>query len=585
LSAPLTPGVALAATLAIGCSAGAAPLPATALPAPGEPGAADDARCIAEVPYEPGDLPTVPGHRSAKAGPRGEPPSVPSSTGADVAPRAPTTGLVVEGEKLGHDPAVAVGDRFMMVYTAHRYQLYDKATGQLLAPEEDDEVAVVGDFSTLFSPLWAPRDKRGVPNQASVNKRLRFAAGDPLLCDPEDPLGKGSPACVREFYDSRVLWDPDHKRFWIESAARNHLWFCTRSPTEPCTDPKWSPSQPRRFIAVAVSRTEDPRKGWHRYVLVDEYADWPKMAIHERYLVLGHRGSPNVYVFDADKLAAGNPDRGPVRLAKLDAGSFSGARPGGAGPVSSARFIDPVTHHGPTGGVTFLVGTDESDRVTVFGLMSPDPSRAAPPVLVAAPRVSIGTKVSNFENNAVYRDGKIYLTWDECTPGHDGGTPGHEDCGPRRIRVLRLPASRVAGKAALVASIDPAQGYLNTTFGGREPDDAPGDVADYVKPVLDVTAAGDVVLGYARRGFRTRAPMPFELRYSILYHGEAAPRPAALVRRGTWAEAPDIDDNSKAGIDLAGAQTDPDDQRVWISHAVADGPMKWFRQVTVSVKP
>jgi hypothetical protein len=568
VSHPAIP-LALVATLSIGCSAGPAPLPATALPATGQPGAGDDDHCIAEVPFEPGELPAVPGLRSAKAGPRAEPPGVPPSTGSDVAPKAATTGLVIEGEKLGHDPAVVVGDRYLMVYTAHRYQLYDKATGQLLPSEDDDEVAVVGDFSTLFSPLWAPLDKRGAPNRASVNKRLRFAAGDPLGCDPEDPLGKRSPACVREFYDSRVLWDPAHKRFWIESAARNHLWFCTRSSTEPCTDPKWSPTQPRRFIAVAVSRTEDPRKGWHRYVLVDEYADWPKMAIHERYLVLGHRGSPNVYVFDADKLAAGNPDKGPVRLARYDAASFPGA-----------RFIDPVNHHGPTGGATFLFGTDGSDRVTVFGLVSPDPSRAAPPVLVAGPRISVGAKLETFDNNAVYRDGKLYVTWDECTPGYD-------ECGPRRIRVLRLPVllGRASGKAVLTASTDPSQGYLDLAFGGREPDDAPGDVADYVKPVLDVTAAGDVVVGFARRGFRTRAPVPFELRYAILYHGEAAPRPSVLVRRGTWAEAPDIDDNGKAGIDLAGAQTDPDDQRVWISHAVSDGATKWFRQVTASVKP
>src|SRR5262249_41634512 len=149
-----------------------------------------------------------------------------------------------------------------------------------------------------------------------------------------------------------------------------HLWFCMRSPTEPCTDPKWSPTQPRRFIAIAVSRTEDPRKGFHRYALVDEYSDWPKMGVHDHYLVLGHMGSPNVYVFDADKPAAGNPGHGPVRLAKLDASSAPGW-----------QFINPVTHHGPTGGVTFLVGTNGSDQLTLFGLLDPDPTRAARPVV------------------------------------------------------------------------------------------------------------------------------------------------------------------------------------------------------------
>jgi hypothetical protein len=151
--------------------------------------------------------------------------------------------------------------------------------------------------------------------------------------------------------------------------------------------------------------------------------------------------------------------------------------------------------------------------------------------------------------------------------------------------VLRVPAYRLPGEARITASTDAALGFLSTTFGGREPDDAPEDVADYVMPVMDVTSAGDMVLGYARRGFRTRAPLPFELRYSVFPHDEPTPRPAVLVRRGTWADAPDIDDGSKAGIDLAGAQTDPDDRTVWISHAVSDGPMKWFRQVTFAVRP
>jgi hypothetical protein len=291
------------------------------------------------------------------------------------------------------------------------------------------------------------------------------------------------------------------------------------------------------------------------------------MAIHGKYLVLGHRSSPFVYVFDADRLAAGNPDHGPVRLARIDARTL----PGG-------RFLDPVTHYGPTGDVTFLVGTDGSDRLTVYGLLDPDRSRAAAPLVLAGPRLSMGVRLGTFENNAVYRDGKLHLTWDECTPGYD------PPC-PRRIRVLRVPARRVPGQAEIAASTRPEEGFLSTTFGGREPDDAPGDLADYVKPVLSVTAAGDMVIGYARRGYRTAAPMPFELRYSIFPHGAAGPHPGVLVRRGTWAGAPDIDDNGKAGIDLAGAVTDPDGRTVWVSHAVSDGTMKWFRQVTVGVRP
>jgi len=567
----LTVPLALAASFALGCgSAAAPPLPPAAMPAPGQPGSTEDLLAIAQAAFEPGALPEMPRKVRASIGAAPARGLGPVGDGPEAGPRVPTTGLVIEGEKLGHDPSVVVGDRYLIVYTAHRYNLHDKVTGELLAEQEGDEVAPVGDFNTLFLPLWAPRDKHGAPNEANVNKRLRFVSGDPLACDPEDPLGPGSPACVREFYDTRILWDPVRKRFWIESAVRNHLWFCTRTATEPCADPKHSATQARRFIAVAVSRTEDPRQGFHRYVLVDEYADWPKIGIHDRYLLLGHRSSPNLYVFDADKLAAGNPEHGPVRVAKLDLHAFPGA-----------RFLDEVNHHGPTGDVTYLVGTDGSDQLTVFGLLNPDPSRAAVPTVIRGPRISTGVKLGTFENNAVYRDGQIYLTTDACTPGAEG-------CGPRRVRVLRVPARRADGPRgpALAVSTDPAQGYLDLTFGGREPDDAPDDTADYVMPALDVNAQGDMVIGYARRSFKMRTEVPFELRYSILYHGETTPRPGVLVRRGTWMPAPDIDDNGKAGIDLAGAQTDPgDDRTVWISHAVADKPTKWFRQWTAAVKP
>ncbi len=569
MTAPLhlTTALALAAFLTAACGpAPAPPLPPQAMPTPGQPGSTEDQLCIAQATFEPGALPVMPRLPPPRTGVSAKHRLGPVNDGPAAGPKVPTTGLVLEGERLGHDPSVAVGDRYLIVYTAHRYNLHDKATGELLASQEGDEIAPSGDFSTLFLPLWAPRDKHGAPNEANINKRLRFVSSDPLVCDPEDPLGPGSPACVQEFYDTRILWDPVRKRFWIESAVRNHLWFCTPTATERCTNPKHSATQPRRFIAVAVSRTEDPRQGFHRYVLVDEYSDWPKIGVHDHYLLLGHRSSPNLYVFDADKLAAGNPDHGPVRLAKLDGRSFPGA-----------TLIDEVNHHGPSGDVTYLVGTDGSDHLTVFGLQNPDPTRAAVPRVIAGPRLSTGVKLGSFQNNAVYRDGRIYVTRDECTPGYD-------HCGPRRIHVLRIPAT--ASGSSIVASTDPARGFLDALVGGREPDDAPDDVADYVMPALDVNAAGDVVVGYARRSFKMRTEVPFELRYSIVYHGETSARPSVLVRRGTWMGTPDVDDNGKAGIDLGGAQTDPaDDHTVWISHAVADGEVKWFRQWTAAVKP
>lgn len=472
--------------------------------------------------------------------------------------RSPTTAAVLDGPKLGHDPQVAVGERFLIVYTAHRYQILDKATGLPVAPE--GVVAPTGDFNTIFSSFWSPT----AAAEQNLNLRLAFDAADPLRCDPSAPTR--SDACVQEFYDTRILWDPHRKRFWIESAARNHLWFC--KPGDPCDKPKQTRTQARRYIAVAVSRTEDPRQGFHRYILVNRYKDWPKIGIHDRYLILGHRASNTIWVFDADKLAAGNPDRGRVRLAKLGPKSFPGV-----------RFLAPVTHHGETSGLTYLLGSDGAETVKAFALFNPDPHRAVRPVVIAGPSIDLGSKLWTLEGNAIYRGGALFFTWDQWVPGHEKEY--------RRIHVVRLPVRPDAPRPTeLISSADPRAGFLDTILGAREPDDPPGDIMDYEKPALDVNASGATVVVFSRKSFRANVEVPPEVRYSILYPGEARARPSVLVRRGTTSAVPDINDNAKAGIDLAFAQVDPsDDHTVWITHAYADARVRWYRQIVAAVKP
>lgn len=473
---------------------------------------------------------------------------------------APTTAAVFEAGVLGHDPQVAVGDRFVFVYTAHRYQLLDKATGRTL--EASGEVPSVGDFSGIFEPVWAPRDRDGAPNPANINSRLRFTAADPLACDAESPTR--SNACVQEFYDTRVLWDAQRKRFWVESAARNHLWECAEGR---CQGEKQSRTQARRYIAIAVSRTEDPRQGFHHYVLVDEYADWPKIGLNERYLILSHRASPWLYVFDADRLAAGNPERSRVRVAKIDVRRIPGV-----------RYFSPVWHHGPTNGATWLLGSDGSDEVVPFALVNPDPNRAAPPLVVVGPRVPVGVKLGTLENSAVLRNGFLYWTFDRWAPGHERDY--------RHVHVLRMPVSLGGSPPAISASSDAAKGFRDTILGDREPGESADDVFDYEKPALDVNKDGTAVVVLSRRGYRTRLPVAPEVRYSIIAHAEPRARPAVLLRSGSWRGVPDIDDNGKAGIDLAFAQVDPsDDTSVWVTHAYSDAASKWYRQIVGVVKP
>jgi hypothetical protein len=591
---PVLASAALIAAISIGCAQG---YPISYAPgasgAPGAPGVSEGAEGpIAECPFEPGEVPEL-GARRGRA----------ESFLAAADQPAPTTGMVLDGGKLGHDPQIAVGDRFVILYTAHHYRILDKATGQIAAVERGDEIPSESDFAHLFSPLWSPLDKRGGRNRTNLNSRLRFTADDEIPCDENAPFS--SKSCVQEFYDTRIQWDPVRRRFWVESAARNHLWAC--GPAGPntggahedddegetpgvatigsvgakplneiggdpdCADGKHSVTQARRFIVVAVSVSDDPRKGWHRYALTDEYSDWPKMAVNERYLLLGYRSSPNVFVFDADRLAAGNPDHGPVRVATVNARALGG-------PI---KVLTLVTHHGPTGGFTFLVGSDGGEVVTPVALYNPDPSRAAPPVLVRGPGVDVGSRFGSFEDNPIYRDGQLYLATDECANGA-------AKCPPwRSARVTRLPVRAEGGRAPRVwSAADPSAGFLSVLLSGHEPYEPATDLVSYEKPAVDVNARGDMVIVFARRGHRTMVPLPSEVRYTIVYHGEQRPRPSVLLKRGTDTDIPDVDDNRKAGIDLAFAQTDPvDDTTVWITHAYADAGVHWFRQIAAAVRP
>jgi hypothetical protein len=239
-----------------------------------------------------------------------------------------------------------------------------------------------------------------------------------------------------------------------------------------------------------------------------------------------------------------------------------------------------VIHHGATNGVTYLLGSDGSDSATPFALVNPDPGRAARPILVPGPRTRLGTNFGILEGAAVYRDGALYWGFDQWAPGHTREY--------RQIRLLRMPTRLGVTPRGpqLWASSDPGRGFASVVIGGHEPDDAPTDVLDYEKPALDVNAAGDLVVVYARKGFQTKREVPPEVRYSILYHGEPQARPGVLVRTGSTSAIPDINDNGKSGIDLAYAQVDPaDDRTVWVTHAYADGRARWWRQVVAAVKP
>jgi hypothetical protein len=212
----------------------------------------------------------------------------------------------------------------------------------------------------FFAPLWADKNPDGTTNQNSINRHLGFPSKYATACDPAAPTAPDS-ACVNEFYDSRVLYDFERKRFFIIAAARNQIWRCDGDERDRTDCDKWETLK-RRYIAVAVSRTEDPRDGFNFYVLTKQYADWPQAALHGKYLILNHRSnmidSPDdlkVFVFLLAPLVDGTAsplDTQP--LATFSKTDFPGS-----------YRIFPVTHRTISNSVTLLVSQDTAQSITV----------------------------------------------------------------------------------------------------------------------------------------------------------------------------------------------------------------------------
>ena len=191
---------------------------------------------------------------------------------------------------------------------------YDRATNRQL--ESDGCVPVNASFEDLFGPLMTAKDPAtNAANPAYINDHLELGSSLHFFnCNATD-----TSACVNTVYDARAYYDHDTNRFWIVAAARNPIWTPCDN-TGKCSVPCGShqacfPSdrcekcsaEARRYVFVAVSKAEDPRKGFFEYVLVRDYADWPLFSVRNGRLILGHNdaSAKRIYVFDATKLAAG----------------------------------------------------------------------------------------------------------------------------------------------------------------------------------------------------------------------------------------------------------------------------------------
>jgi hypothetical protein len=304
---------------------------------------------------------------------------------------------------------------------------------------------------------------------------------------------------------------PKSKRFFICCAARNQIW----------------PGKPgggydilgRRYFAWAVSKTEDPRDGFGIWFWNDNkrVADWPYIAVNGDCFVVTHHteqsGKPLAYVFSVAAMLQGKSNPPHWTYSAVDVGA-------------DETTLVPVTHHGDTSGLTYLVRPGSTFQIFAF-LGSPAGNAPRPQLLSTS--VTLGAAPSMLRAGAVYRAGKLHFA---CMTKITDRVPNQG--GPRRsVRVVRIPVTKTSS-TSIKATTDKAAGFLDHVFGRNAPEDAPNDLVSYEMPALAVNKDGAMALVYGRVGVETQQPLAPEGRYSIYYPTEATQRRSAILRKGDF---------------------------------------------------
>lgn len=484
--------------------------------------------------------------------------------------QSPKPNLVFEPGVEGVDAMIAVGHEFVVVTQDHRIAFFGRDGAPLPSKKGEATDLSATDF---FSGFLVDTDTAGNVNRNNINRHTDFPTNHhlPMHCDPATPAPAPKPtSCINEFYDTRVHYDPASRRFMILSAARHPLWYDKEKALD--TDPLV-----RRYFAFAVSRTEDPRDGFHQYMTTEtNYSDWPFLSVNDGMVVVTHNGKhstkdgpkPTAYLFSLDEAGSGSRYVSSYKIMWHETGGN----------------VVPVTPLGSAQTRTFLVQARGTD-VTIFGFSTP-PSLDVPPDIETS-KITLGEAPSMLRDAAKYRDGKLYFT---CVKKITERVP---DATPPRysVRVIRVPIT-VSGQK-ITASTDVSAGFLDTFFGRNALEDDPDDLVSYELPAMTVTAAGHMAIAYGRVGVETKQTFLPECRYSVIYADGRGLYRSRLIRAGEYRPTSIHKDESKAttttyfdALDYATATVDPaDDATVWIAHFFPDSDASRYKTVVARVKP
>jgi len=496
------------------------------------------------------------------------------------------------------DPQVAASSTHLIVTTtggSGRIAFYEK-NGALLTQTPDAQPLKNPMYEAEFFAPLLPHVNSNLALPPSVASQLD-GNGDPLFA-------------IDTVFDTRAVFSAIHRRFFVVAIARNS------APRDPEIADTFEEYASRRTkLVVAVSRSEDPREGWHYYwwnaVISDgacydqsslcgcpgtiyqpgDFADYPSVGVSRDLLVIntqtfnkspirctqGEWRYTLLHVSDVHDMLAGLSSVDGVQIWE----------PTYSDSTVASGVLQPAVHHDvPSSGLHYLASTRSDDTLVIWGLTpisggstqlfhreipvsrfygpSADPDGWAYPQLagpgIGVPRpINAGSNLGNSVLKAVSRADRLYATWEDCKQW-----PGASQCIPS----IRLSRVDVSGFPFSV-STGPGSGFIDRTFGKRNPADPAGAINAYSWPAVDVNDDGDMVLNYARTG---SGIFP-EARFSV-YHGDGTDiRPSYLLHAGIYTLGKEMQPGDKpAGrLDLTGSAVDPfDPAAVWIAQPYSD---------------
>jgi hypothetical protein len=403
-------------------------------------------------------------------------------------------------------------------------------------------------------------DKSGTPLQAKGNGLLTRINADDFFETFFDPINeimefdnKGAEYQINEFYDLRVIYDDNCRRFFIVAAARNQLWINNDKT------PDYLEPFSKRLVAFAVSKTEDPRDGFHQYMTVENnYRDWPRIAVSGNHLLIANNAAdgmgngPVIYVVSINDIKTGKPKPAAAKY--------------GSNELYGIKNVNVISVLDKGFGFSCFFSCS-GDNLTILYFQNNDPLAFKP--LVKKVTFKLNSTIGFISNGALIRNNNLYFTYQYQQTAATNTVPARF-----KIRYIKLPLIP-EGTNFLVDLF--GTGLLQTGFGRNTPEDDPEDLVSYEEPEIAINQKGDFLIGYGRTPVKTKNTLFPEVRYTVFYHNETTHRRSTLLKKGEsipkWVHNGETTARYGPHSDFlhySSATVDPADDSFWMIHVYAE---------------